>query len=146
MTQPPLTRAQRAADAVSAFCGSWTFIIAFSAITLCWMAFNTFKIFTTFDPYPYILLNLFLTVVSTFQSPLIMMSQNRQMERDRDAVQGLHDKLDEMRGAKATVPSQEKYGEIERDIEYALGQLCLKHGPLDVWNAISVQQNRGGRK
>ncbi len=47
-----------------------------------------------FDPYPYILLNLFLTVVSTFQSPLIMMSQNRQMERDREAVAGLHRKLD----------------------------------------------------
>lgn len=53
-------------------------------------------LFGVFDPYPYILLNLFLTVVSTFQSPLIMMSQNRQMERDRDAVLGLHAKLDEL--------------------------------------------------
>ena len=52
--------------------------------------------FGRFDPYPYILLNLLLTVVSTFQSPLIMMSQNREMERDRDAVQGLHDKLDKV--------------------------------------------------
>ncbi len=89
-----LTRAQRASDVVTEFCGSWVFIIAFSVITLGWMAFNTFKIFTAFDPYPFLLMNLFLTVISTFQSPLIMMSQNRQMERDRDAVQGLHSKLD----------------------------------------------------
>lgn len=92
-----LTRSQRAADAVSAFCGSWPFIITFSGITVVWMSLNTALIlFGVFDPYPYILLNLFLTVISTFQSPLIMMSQNRQMERDRDAVQGLHQKLDEM--------------------------------------------------
>lgn len=91
-----LTKAQRAADKVTEFCGSWTFIIAFSFITLGWMTLNTIRIFTSFDPYPYILLNLFLTVISTFQSPLIMMSQNRQMERDREAVQGLHKKLDEL--------------------------------------------------
>lgn len=64
------------------------------------MAYNTVKIFTAFDAYPYILLNLFLTVVSTFQSPLIMMSQNRQMERDREAVQGLHAKMDEILAGK----------------------------------------------
>lgn len=82
---------------VTEFCGSWTFIIAFSVITLGWMALNSLLIlFVVFDPYPYILLNLFLTVISTFQSPLIMMSQNRQMERDRDAVRGLHDKLDDL--------------------------------------------------
>lgn len=90
-----LTRSQRAADVVTEFCGSWTFIVSFSLITLGWMALNSVLIlFGVFDPYPYILLNLFLTVVSTFQSPLIMMSQNRQMERDREAVQGLHAKLD----------------------------------------------------
>ncbi len=93
---PRLTRAQRAADIVTEFCGSWTFIIVFSGITIGWMALNTIAILNHPDPYPYILLNLFLTVVSTFQSPLIMMSQNRQMERDRDAVQGLHAKLDEL--------------------------------------------------
>jgi uncharacterized membrane protein len=91
----PLSRSQRAADIVTEFCGSWTFIIAFSGLTCGWIALNSaLVLFGVFDPYPYILLNLFLTVVSTFQSPLIMMSQNRQMERDRDAVQGLHAKLD----------------------------------------------------
>ncbi len=100
-----LTRAQRAADAVTEFCGSWTFIIVFSGLTLGWIAVNSALIlFGVFDPYPYILPNLALTVISTFQSPLIMMSQNRQMERDRDAVQGLHEKLDalkaELKGAE----------------------------------------------
>ncbi len=93
--EPKLSYSQRAADAVTEFCGSWPFIICFSGITIIWMALNTFLVFFgVFDPYPYILLNLFLTVISTFQSPLIMMSQNRQTERDREAVQGLHAKLD----------------------------------------------------
>lgn len=97
MTPQPLTRAQRAADVVTEFCGSWTFIIVFTVLCGGWIALNSLLIlFGVFDPYPYILLNLFLTVVSTFQGPLIMMSQNRQMERDRDAVQGLHAKLDAM--------------------------------------------------
>jgi uncharacterized membrane protein len=91
----PLTRSQRAADAVTEFCGSWTFIIVFSLITGGWIVLNSVLILAgVFDPYPYILLNLILTVVSTFQSPLIMMSQNRQMERDREAVCGIHAKLD----------------------------------------------------
>ncbi len=84
-----LSRSQQAADAVTEFCGSWSFIVVFSAIVAVWMSTSS-----RFDPYPYILLNLVLTVVSTFQSPLIMMSQNRQIERDREAIQGLHAKLD----------------------------------------------------
>jgi uncharacterized membrane protein len=97
MSESNLTRSQRAADAVTEFCGSWTFIIVFSLITTGWIALNSvFILLGAFDPYPYILLNLILTIVSTFQSPLIMMSQNRQMERDREAVQGLHAKLDKM--------------------------------------------------
>ena len=93
----PLTRSQRAADAVTEFCGSWTFIFAFSALTAGWIVLNTaLLLIWRWDPYPFILFNLVLTVVSTFQSPLIMMSQNRQIERDREIVQGLHAKLDAM--------------------------------------------------
>jgi uncharacterized membrane protein len=90
-----LTFSQRMADVVTEFCGSWTFIFVFGGGTVAWVIMNSaLLIFGVFDPYPYIALNLVLTVVSTFQGPLIMMSQNRQMERDRDAVQGLHEKLD----------------------------------------------------
>jgi uncharacterized membrane protein len=80
---------QRCADAVTEFCGSWTFIIVFSGVCIAWMAGGG-----AFDPFPYILLNLFLTVISTFQSPLIMMSQNRQTDRDRLMVEDLHAKFD----------------------------------------------------
>ena len=90
-----LTRSQRAADIVTEFCGSWTFIIVFAVLTTTWIALNSVQIlFSIFDPYPFILLNLVFTVIELFQGPLIMMSQNRQMERDREAVQGLHAKLD----------------------------------------------------
>jgi uncharacterized membrane protein len=94
-TAGPLRWSQRLSDMVTAFCGSWTFVGAFSAIVAVWVALNSvWLIFGTFDEYPYIALNLLLTVVSTFQGPLIMMSQNRQAERDREAVRGLHAKLD----------------------------------------------------
>jgi uncharacterized membrane protein len=91
-----LTRSQRAADAVTIFCGSWTFILMFGVFTLLWLGLNTtlLLVHRPFDPYPFILLNLVFTVVELFQGPLIMMSQNREMERDREAVQGLHAKLD----------------------------------------------------
>ena len=98
--EPHLNRSQRVADRVTEFCGSWTFITAFSVLVVGWVILNSVLILLgEFDPYPYIFLNLVLTVVSTFQGPLIMMSQNRQMERDRDAVQGLHDKLDALNEA-----------------------------------------------
>jgi uncharacterized membrane protein len=93
---PSLSRAQRAADAATEFFGSWTFIVVFTICTTAWIVLNgaMYWVFGVFDPYPYICLNLVYTIVSTFQGPLIMMSQNRQMERDRDAVRGLHEKLD----------------------------------------------------
>ncbi len=95
MKEQQLTKSQRAADVVTEFCGSWGFIIVFSLLTGGWIALNTvWLIFGSWDPYPFMLGNLVLTVVSTFQSPLIMMSQNRQRERDNEIVQGLHQKLD----------------------------------------------------
>jgi len=91
------TLGQRTSDAVTEFCGSWTFIAVFSVIVLVWVVLNSILLLLgEFDPYPYIFLNLVLTVVSTFQGPLIMMSQNRQIERDRATIRGLHHKLDEI--------------------------------------------------
>jgi uncharacterized membrane protein len=89
------TRSQRWSDNIAEFCGSWFFVFSFSLLILVWVCLNTCMIlFTKFDEYPFILLNLFLTVISTMQSPIIMMSQNRQVERDRENVNGLHAKLD----------------------------------------------------
>ena len=80
------TNGQRAADAVAKFGGSWTFIIIFGIVLVCWVILNTVILANyskAFDPYPYILLNLFLSMLASIQAPIILMSQNRQSELDR---------------------------------------------------------------
>lgn len=77
---------QRAADAVASFGGSWTFVGLFAATMLVWVVVNAILLTVsakTFDPYPYILLNLFLSMLAAIQAPIILMSQNRQSEKDR---------------------------------------------------------------
>lgn len=79
-----MTLGERVADRVAAFGGSWTFIGIFAAIMLVWVILNTAALFAHhFDPYPYILLNLFLSMIAAIQAPVIMMSQNRQAAKDR---------------------------------------------------------------
>jgi len=79
-----LTFGERIADKVAAFGGSWTFIILFGIILGVWVVLNTSLLFRPhFDPYPYILLNLFLSMIAAVQAPVIMMSQNRQASKDR---------------------------------------------------------------
>ena len=112
-----LTFGQRIADKVASFGGSWTFIIIFLSFLLAWIIWNSFVFFNTpeaFDAYPYILMNLFLSMTAAIQAPIILMSQNRQSVRDRlDAahdyevnlkaeleILGLHEKLDDLRDAK----------------------------------------------
>jgi uncharacterized membrane protein len=112
-----LTFGQRLADKVASFGGSWTFIIIFAAVLLSWVALNSFILARrgdSFDPYPYILLNLFLSMLAAIQAPIIMMSQNRQAAKDRlDAahdyevnlkaefeILSLHEKMDELRESK----------------------------------------------
>jgi uncharacterized membrane protein len=109
-----LTFGQRLADKVASFGGSWTFIIIFAAILLSWVVLNTIILAqrnASFDPYPYILLNLFLSMLAAVQAPVILMSQNRQGVKDRlDAahdyevnlkaeleILSLHEKMDELR-------------------------------------------------
>ena len=79
-------RSARAADAVARFGGSWVFIGLFGAIMVGWVGLNAWLLGqrgSTFDPYPYILLNLFLSMLAAIQAPVILMSQNRQAEKDR---------------------------------------------------------------
>lgn len=109
-----LTFGQRLADKVAAFGGSWTFILIFGVILLSWIVLNSYVLARrgeSFDPYPYILLNLFLSMIAALQAPVIMMSQNRQAAKDRlDAahdyevnlkaeleILALHEKLDSLR-------------------------------------------------
>jgi len=102
---------QRLADAVASFGGSWKFIIIFGLFIAIWIMSNiVFLMNTGFDPYPFILLNLILSCLAALQAPVIMMSQNRQEEKDRERAQKdyminlkaeleirtLHEKLDHL--------------------------------------------------
>jgi uncharacterized membrane protein len=79
-----MTFGQRVADRVAAFGGSWTFIGIFAVVMVVWVILNSAALFIShFDPYPYILLNLFLSMIAAIQAPVIMMSQNRQAAKDR---------------------------------------------------------------
>lgn len=105
------TFGQKIADKVASFGGSWTFIISFVVFLFLWIAANVFMLANKgFDPYPFILLNLILSCVAALQAPVIMMSQNRQEEKDRDRakkdyminlkseleIRMLHEKIDHL--------------------------------------------------
>ncbi len=80
-----LTFGQKLADQVAAFGGSWFFIISFFSFILGWIGINTWLLVTRpFDPFPFILLNLILSCLAAIQAPIIMMSQNRQEQKDRN--------------------------------------------------------------
>jgi len=82
--QERLTFGQRIADKVASFGGSWTFILSFGTVLAVWVVMNSTALLARhFDPYPYILLNLFLSMLAAVQAPVIMMSQNRQTAKDR---------------------------------------------------------------
>ncbi|QIK53271.1 DUF1003 domain-containing protein [Dysgonomonas sp. HDW5B] len=106
-----LTTGQKVADKVATFGGSWVFIISFGVFIFIWIALNIFWFANKgFDPYPFILLNLLLSCLAAIQAPIIMMSQNRQEEKDRDRskkdyminlkseleVRTLHEKIDHL--------------------------------------------------
>jgi uncharacterized membrane protein len=109
------TFGERLADRIAAFGGSWTFILTFMGAVVLWIVVNTVLLLRAgggpFDPYPFILLNLFLSLVAAIQAPIIMMSQNRQAAKDRlqaghdyevnlkaeIEIMALHEKMDELR-------------------------------------------------
>jgi len=109
--QGTTTAGQHAADTVARVGGSWAFVSSFVVLLVVWMLANTFLLRQrSFDPYPYILLNLVLSCLAALQAPIIMMSQNRQGERDRlesshdyetdlkaeIEIASLHDKVDHL--------------------------------------------------
>ena len=104
-----LTFGQKMADRVATFGGSWTFIILFGVFIFIWITTNVYWLLNKgFDPYPFILLNLILSCIAAMQAPVIMMSQNRQEDKDRDRarkdyminlkseleIRTLHEKID----------------------------------------------------
>lgn len=83
--EKPLSFGDRMADKIADFGGSWTFILSFMGFLLVWISFNIYWLSNKgFDPYPFILLNLILSCIAALQAPVIMMSQNRQEEKDRE--------------------------------------------------------------
>jgi len=78
-----LTKGQKAADELAKFAGSWSFIIIFFVILALWIGLNSLFLAKPFDVYPFILMNLILSCLAAIQAPVIMMSQNRQEEKDR---------------------------------------------------------------
>jgi uncharacterized membrane protein len=107
--QQNLTTGQKVADKVASFGGSWTFIISFGVFIFIWITINVFWLVNkSFDPYPFILLNLILSCLAALQAPVIMMSQNRLEEKDRQRakndyminlkseleIRTLHEKID----------------------------------------------------
>lgn len=120
----------RLADRVAAFGGSWTFILIFLAFLAAWTLLNTEILGPrreAFDPYPYIFLNLFLSMIAALQAPVIMMSQNRQGEKDRMhaandyevnlkaelEIRALHDKLDLLRTMDWQALVEQQHKQIE---------------------------------
>jgi len=119
------TLGQRIADKVATFGGSWTFIISFSIFLLLWILTNIFWLANKgFDPYPFILLNLILSCIAAMQAPVIMMSQNRQEEKDRERAKNdymvnlkseleirmLHEKIDHL-----ILSQQQEVLEVHKD-------------------------------
>ena len=109
-----MTLGQKMADKVASFGGSWIFISIFMGVMVIWILLNSFillKLNSSFDPYPYILLNLVLSMLAAIQAPVILMSQNRQAYKDRLNAEhdyevnlkaeleiiGLHEKVDSLR-------------------------------------------------
>lgn len=83
-----LTFGEKLSDLIASFGGSWKFIITFAVIIIIWISINSYFLITkSFDPYPFILLNLVLSCLAALQAPIIMMSQNRQESRDRNRAE-----------------------------------------------------------
>ena len=119
-----LNMAQRWADRIASFGGSWKFIISFGIFIIIWILINVYSLHKNgFDPYPFILLNLILSCIAALQAPVIMMSQNRQEEKDRERARNdymvnlkseleirmLHEKIDHV-----IITQQENLLEIQQ--------------------------------
>lgn len=83
----PISPGDKAADNITKWAGSWTFILVFLSLLVVWMILNVLGWIGEWDPYPFILLNLVLSCLAAIQAPIILMSQNRQSEKDRKKLE-----------------------------------------------------------
>jgi len=146
LLNPPieiLTEGQKISDRVARFGGSWKFIILFGIILTIWIVFNIVAIGKlNFDPYPFILMNLILSCIAALQAPVIMMSQNRQEEKDRMRsendylinlkaemqIRSLHQKMDVLleEQIKTLFETQEKQFVLLKELNLKIDNLTTK--------------------
>lgn len=137
------TRGQKAADAVAAFGGSWHFIGLFAATLVAWVVLNSVILLqhgTPFDPYPYILLNLFLSMLASIQAPIILMSQNRQAQKDRLSVE--HDYEVNLKAEVEIMLLHEKIDHL-REVQWR-ELLALQQQQLDMLDKMSAHRTSAG--
>lgn len=139
----PDTYGQRIADKVATFGGSWTFIISFMTFLLMWIAFNAFVLLNKgFDPYPFILLNLILSCLAALQAPVIMMSQNRQEEKDRERA-----KKDYMINLKSEVEIRLLHEKIDHLIIHQQQELLeMQKIQLDTMKDLLIKHTKGEKE
>lgn len=128
-----LSFGQKIADKVAEFGGSWTFIISFFMVLFTWIIINIFILKNSFDPYPFILLNLVLSCIAAIQAPIIMMSQNRREDKDRRRARG-----DYMINLKAEMEVRSLHAKIDLLLTEQMQSLFkIQNAQLDLLNKIN---------
>jgi uncharacterized membrane protein len=137
--QQALSTGQKVADKVASFGGSWTFIISFGIFIFFWISVNVFWLLNKgFDPYPFILLNLILSCLAALQAPVIMMSQNRQEEKDRE-----RGKKDYMINLKSELEIRMLHEKIDHFIMHQQQELLeIQKTQIEMMQDILTQVNK----
>ena len=141
LLHPPseiLSRGQKVSDKVARFGGSWKFIISFALILIVWIIYNIFSPQKDrFDVYPFILLNLVLSCIAAMQAPIIMMSQNRQEEKDRQRAEN-----DYLVNLKAEIEIRGLHQKMDLLLQEQLKTLyTLQHKQIELLNSICDKVN-----
>jgi uncharacterized membrane protein len=138
--QKELTIGQRLADHIASFGGSWTFICSFGGFILVWVLINTVVLLARpFDPYPFILLNLFLSCLAAIQAPIIMMSQNRQESRDR-----LRSENDYRVNLKAELEIRHLHEKLDHLLQHQWERLMeIQQIQIELMNELTTEKRKG---
>ena len=137
------TYGERVADKVATFGGSWTFIISFGVVLLCWITLNSlFLAGKAFDPFPYILLNLVLSCIAALQAPVIMMSQNRKETKDRQRAEN-----DYLINLKSEIEIRQLHQKIDLSIVDQYRHLCdIQQKQLEILTELQVKLDAMAKK
>lgn len=142
LLNPPtetLTKGQAISDKVARFGGSWKFIISFGVVLIAWISFNVVALgHYKFDPYPFILLNLILSCIAAIQAPIIMMSQNRQEEKDRQRSEN-----DYLINLKAEMQIRSLHQKMDLLLEDQIKELFMTQAKqLEILHALEKRINK----